>query len=371
VIRRVGSAAVVVGLAALGALAGGARGDPPGFPSTAPAAVPATGSGSAAPTLDEIARARITALKKFVRDKESDPAFAAHEGPARACRIDRDRRLVTLTFNADGTLHCKLAELAEGYQIEILILTVKDVYSTGNHYRVTVTPGAPLKAAPVRGTSSDVKAVLELLGSRLANYTEADWWRAPTMYGPYHFDTGTITIALDEAAVSEDTKLAIAPLYLLDLAVIGLVGPGLSTFSLVDGKIFESHNRADLAYYFGVHAYPLSWNRNGNRSLRPGRYFSDEYSAWNDRLSLVVGINLGHPTEGGFVGGAIELYGGISLVGGWQPRKYHRLQAGHMVGEMVMGTDLPLDAAWDLSGWGVGLAVDATLLRPLLAALGK
>ncbi len=356
---------------ALGAVAGGAWGDPPGYPSTGSAAAPKAGSGSATPSLDDVARARIAALKKFARDKEGDPTFAAHEGAARACRIDHDKRLVTLTFNADGTVHCKLAELAEGYQLEIWILTVKDVYSTGGHYRVTVTPGAPLKAAPIRGTSSDVKAVLELLSSRLADYSEADWWRAPTVYGPYHFESGTITIALDEAAVTEETKLAIAPLYPLDLAVIGLIGPGRSTFTLVDGKIFESQNRADLAYYFGVHAYPLSWNRNGNQSLRPGRYFSDEYSEWNDRLSLVVGVNLSHPTEGGFVGGALEVYSGVSLVGGWQPRKYRRLQAGHMVGEVVVGTDLPTDAAWDLSGWGIGVAVDATLLKPLLSAVGK
>lgn len=364
------AAGLLVGLAVLAAVTA-ARADPPGFPSTTAPPTPPTAPATA-PSLDEVARTRIAALKKFVRDKESDPMFAQHEGAERACRIDRDRHLVTLTFNADGTLHCKLTELAEGYQVEIWILTVKDVFSTGNHYRVSVAPGAPLKAAPVRGTSNDVKAVLEMLGSaHLADYTEAAWWRAPTLYGPYHVETGTITIALDEAAVSEDTKLSIAPLYLLDLAVVGVVGPGLSSFTLVDGKIFEGRNRADLAYYFGVHAYPLSWNRNGNRSLRPGRYFSDDYSGWNDRLSLVVGVNLAHPTEGGFVGGALELYGGISLVGGWQPRKSRRLQSGHMVGEMVMGTDLPTDEVWNLSGWGVGVAVDATLLRPLLAALGR
>ena len=154
--RRVSRAVVLAGAlaGALGAVAGGAWGDPPGYPSTGSAAAPKAGSGSATPSLDDVARARIAALKKFARDKEGDPTFAAHEGAARACRIDHDKRLVTLTFNADGTVHCKLAELAEGYQLEIWILTVKDVYSTGGHYRVTVTPGAPLKAAPIRGTSS-------------------------------------------------------------------------------------------------------------------------------------------------------------------------------------------------------------------------
>jgi hypothetical protein len=343
-----------------------AAADPPGFPSK-PGGQPAPqGAAAKASQADDLARERIVALKKFARDNEADPKFAEHEGPARACRIDHGRQLATLTFNADGTLHCKLTELAEGYQIEILVLTVKDVYSTGNHYRVAFAPGAPLKAVPIHGTSDDVKATLAMLAAHLADYSESDWWRAPQLLGPYHFDAGTITIWLDEAAVCQETKLAIAPLYPLNLAVIGLVGPGLSSYSVINGQISESRNRADLGYYFGVHVYPFSWNRNGNRQLRPGRYFSDEYSAWNDRLSLVAGINLSHPTEGGYLGGAIEVYSGVSLTGGWQPRKYRQLQSGHMAGEAITG-DVPTDAVWKLDGWGVGLSVDASLLKPLLS----
>lgn len=358
---------LVVGALAALAMPGAAwAGDPPGFPSTPGATGPAPG-----PSPDDVARGRIAALKKFARDKESDPMFAEHEAAERGCRIDHGHRLVTLTFNADGTLHCKLTELAEGYQLEIYVLTVKDVYSTGNHYRVTVAPGAPLKAVPIHGTSSDVKAALEMLAGAHAEYVDAAWWRAPIAYGPYHFDSGTITVALDEAAISEDTKLAIAPLYPLNLSVIALAGPGLSSFAVVDGKIAESRNPADLAYYFGVHAYPLSWNRNGNNKTRPGRYFSDDYSDWVDRVSLVAGVNLSHPTEGGYLGAAVEVYSGISITGGWQPRKFRQLQAGHAVGDPIMGSEAPTDAAWKLTGWGVGLSVDATLIKPLLSLVGK
>jgi hypothetical protein len=356
---------------------GAAWGDPPGFPSTGSATAGPAGAGSAASpagpaTLDDHARQRIAALRKFARDKENDPKFAMHEAADGVCQIDHCKRIVTLTFNADGTLHCKLSELAEGYQLEVFVLTVKEIYSTGNHYRVTVTPGAPLKTVPIHGASSDVKAMLEVLSSgHLADYSEADWWRAPALYGPYHFDAGTVTVALDEAGVSQETKIAIAPLYPLDLGVVALVGPGLPSYAIVDGKISESRNRTDLSYYFGVHVYPFSWSRNGNRQLRPGRYFSDEYGSWNDRLSLVAGINLGHPTEGGYLGGAIEVYSGISITGGWQPRKYRQLQSGHVVGEMIMGSEVPTDMVWQVSGWGIGLTVDATLVKPLLSFVGK
>ena len=110
-------AAVVAGaIAAItGTVAPGvhrAAADPPGFPSK-PGGQPAPpGAAPKASQADDLARERIAALKKFARDNEADPKFAEHEGPQRACRIDHGRQLATLTFNADGTLHCKLAELA-------------------------------------------------------------------------------------------------------------------------------------------------------------------------------------------------------------------------------------------------------------------
>lgn len=362
-------AAMIVALAGIAGRA--ARADPPGFPSTTPATPAPPGAAAGPASADDFARGRIAALRKFVRDKESDARFAEHEGPERACRIDHERRLVALTFNADGTLHCKLTEIAEGYELEIWILTVKGQFSGPGHYRVTVAPGAPLKTAPIRGTSDDVKASLAVLSGLHAEFTEADWWRAPSRYGPYHFDSGTITIALDEAAVTQETKLTIAPLYRFNLTVVALAGPGLPAYAVVDGKITESRNRADLDYYFGLHVYPFSWNRSGTSRRLPGRYFSDDYGAWHDRLSLIAGVNLAHPTEGGYVGAAIELYGGISITGGWQPRKYQRLQSGHSPGDMITGTELPTDAVWKLDGWGVGLSVDASVLRSLLSLIGR
>jgi hypothetical protein len=367
---RLGFAVAAVLAAASLAAPRAGRADPPGFPSTPGAAAPtppAVGPQSA----DEVAKFRVTALKKFVRDKEADPVFAEHEGPERACQIDHDKGIVTLTFNADGTLHCKVTEIAEGYQIEVYVLTVKNLYSAGNHYRVTVTPGAPLKTVPIHGTSDDVKAELAVLSGLHAEYTEAAWWHASNRFGPYHFDSGTVTVFLDEAAVCEQTKLAITPLYRFNLTVVALAGTGVPTYSIADGKIAQSKNSVDLGYYLGVHAYPFSWHGDGKGHHMPGRYFSDDYGEWYDRISLLVGINLAHPTEAGFVGGAIEVYSGVSITGGWQPRKYQRLQSGNNVGDMIMGDTVPTDSVWKLDGWGIGLSMDATLLKTVLAFVGK
>src|SRR5262249_52752790 len=206
----------------------GAAADPPGF-SSKPGSQTAPQGAAQDPSQEDLARERIAALKKFVRDNEADPKFGEDEGPGRVCRIGHGRQLATLTFNADGTLHCKLAELAEGYQIEIHILTVKQLYATGTHYRVTIAPGAPLKPVPIHGSSDDVKAELAVLAGLHEDYSEVEWWHAPLHYGPYHFDSGTITIALDEAGVTQDTKLTIEPLYRLAPSVVAGAGTGAPT----------------------------------------------------------------------------------------------------------------------------------------------
>jgi hypothetical protein len=352
-------------LVALGA--GRARAaDPPGFPSTG---TPAP-TGADAVTTDTVAKDRIAALKKFARDKQTDPMYAQHEAAGGACAIDLDRRVVTLTFGADGVLHCKLPELAEGFKLDVWVLTVKSLYATGGHYRVLAKPGEALKAVPVHGSSDDVKAVLRVLSGLQEAYATADWWHAPVQYGPYHHDSITLTIALEEAGIEEQTKITITPLYSVNLGVAALVGPGFSRYTVAGGKISESKDQANLDYYFGVHVYPFSWQRNGNNSLRPGRYFSDTYSTFGDRLSLLVGINLAHPTLGGYVGAAIELYSGVSITGGWQPRKLDMLKTGSAVGDAVMmGEAVPTEARWKLASWGVGLSIDVTLLKPILGAI--
>jgi hypothetical protein len=364
-----GAIAAIAGTAAPGVHRADA--DPPGYPSKPGGPPTPPGAAAKTPTADDVARERIAALKKFVRDKEADPKFAEHEGAQRACRIDHGRQLVTLTFNADGTLHCKLNELAEGYEIEIYILTVKQLYATGTHYRVTVAPGAPLKTVPIHGSSDDVKAELAVLAGLHEDYAEADWWHAPIHYGPYHFDSGTITITLDEAGVAQDTKLTIEPLYRLALSVVAVAGVGVSSYSIGDGKIIQSQSRVDLAYYFGVHAYPFSWHRDGKNHILPGRYFNDDYTAWYDRISLLAGVNLSHPTDAGFLGAAVEVYPGVAITAGWQPRKYNRLHTGYAIGDAFAGDPVPTDSVWRLSSLAAGISIDASLLKTLLAYVGR
>ena len=47
------------------------------------------------------------------------------------------------------------------------------------------------------------------------------------------------------------------------------------------------------------------------------------------------------------------------------------MHAGYAVGDMFMGDQVPTDSVWKLTGWAAGISVDASLLKTLLAYIGK
>lgn len=342
--------------------------DPPGFPSSPSSPTrPASGPSE----LDAFAGERMAAISKFARDKEEDPRFAEREEKNGKCRIDRERSVLMLTFNADGTLHCKAPALAESYAIEVHILTVKSLFATGNHYRVTAKPGRALPAVSVHGAAADVKAAITAMSGLREDYSEAAWWQAPRLLGPFHNEDVTLTVTLDEAGVKQDTALTITPLSAVNLSVLAALSPGVTTYVVADGAVKAQRNDRELDYFFGVHLYPLSWARIAKGRLRPGRYFVPEYVSFADRLSLTVGMDLARPRESAYLGLSLEVYSGISVTAGWQPRKVPRLTDGVVEGQALEGDVVPERSAWDLRRWAVGLSLDASLLKPLVGYLAR
>jgi len=365
------SSRIAVALLAVAALAGPAGAeDPPGFPSS-----PSSPSSPAAPSgpsaLEAFAGERMAAISKFARDKEEDPRFAEREEKSGKCRIDRERAVLMLTFNADGTLHCKAPVLAESYAIEVHILTVKSLFATGNHYRVTAKPGRALPAVSVHGAAADVKAAITAMSGLREDYSEAAWWQAPRLFGPFHNEDVTLTVSLDEAGVKQDTALTITPLSAVNLSVLAALSPGVTTYVVADGAVKAQRNDRELDYFFGVHLYPLSWARIAKGRLRPGRYFVPEYVSFADRLSLTAGVDLARPRESAYLGLSFEVYSGIALTAGWQPRKVPRLTDGISEGQSIEGDTVPERSAWDLRRWAVGLSLDASLLKPLIGYLAR
>ncbi len=343
-----------------------------------------SGSGSHSTTTvgaaDDQAVKNAAEVAKFVLDQEKSTQWTEHEGRKGFCRVDDGNGTVDLTFRADGTLHCKALPLAEGYKVHVWILTMKKYAAhpaTGTEgkkastYLVKATPGADLaNGLAIRGAADDVKAALaflEKLGTK-ASDVESPTWSDEGEFGPWHAADVSIQVDLKVAALTQTTKLKIAPLYNVNLAIAAVGGPGVTEYSVANGAIQEQKPSVAIDYYLGLEVFPLAWHRNGLGDLTMGRYFESAYERWWERIPLIAGISLSHPTEKVFVGTGFHVLDGIGLVAGWQPRQVQKLKAGFAPGQAVQGTSAPVEQEWDLTGWGVGIVVDAAVAKTVTSA---
>jgi hypothetical protein len=345
-------------------------GTPPGTTGgpAAESTAPAAQSDQAAKNLAEVT--------KFVRDQEKKPAWQEKEGDHRRCRVDRTAKAVDLTFRADGTMHCLLSGLAEGYQAHVWIYTmVKYAADAENNksssYLVMATAGTPFgSGVSIHGAADDAKralAFLESLNAKASNQ-EDPAWSDEGAFGPFHATDATFEIKLPQAGLSKTTKVTIERIYSVSLAVLALGGPGIAEYTIANGTIQEQKPQVNLDYYLGLGVSPFAWNKNGLDQTVPGRYYDSLYDGSWDRVLLLVGVSISHPTEKLFVGAGVEVIDGLAFVGGWQPRQRQRLSSGYAVGQAVEGTDVPADKKWDTSGWAVGLSVDASVAKSIAAA---
>lgn len=333
------------------------------------------------PALDEKVRARLAAVNKFVKRHERDHKWWEHENPNQSCRVHQAERYVELTFRADGAMHCKLDELAEGYKARIWILAIDtdagDVdKSHDSHYLVTITPGDALSdRVAVRGAFDDAKAAAEALAKLKllgAEVEPAPAWSNEGDYGPFHNSSVTIKIEVKDAAIAKETKVTIAPLYTFNVGVYAIGHPGENVeYSVADKKIQEQKSSFKLGYFVGLQWYPFSWDKDGRGQLTSGRYFNDLYTTGWDRIGIAGAISLTEPTKTFYLGLSISVFAGFNVTAGWWPGVTERLKSGYTVGQTVEGTDPPVDKKWDWSRWGVGLAVDATVAKSLTSAFGK
>jgi hypothetical protein len=354
-------------------------------PGTGGAETPkATGGGSEkcedAP-LDEKVRARLAAVNNFVQRHDRDAEWKTKENDDQSCVVHPDERYVDLTFRADGVMHCKLNELAEGYKVRIWILAIatdarKPAKEKAGNYLITATPGTALSGrVAVRGAFDDAKAAADALAKLGLHGAEAEVpadWSEEGDYGPFHNSSVTLKIELKAAAIAAETKVTIAPLYTFNIGVFAIGNKGDNvTYSVADMKIQEQKSTFKLGYFVGVQWYPFSWNKDGRGHWTSGRYFNDLYTNWYDRVGLAAAISLTEPTKTFYVGLSVSVVAGFNVTAGWWPGVNQKLKTGYMVGQPIEGTEPPVDDKWDWSRWGVGLAVDATVAKTLTSAFGK
>jgi hypothetical protein len=324
--------------------------------------VAASGRAAVAADLDT-AYDRVVALEQFVRDKRDNPKFKEYENADGTCLVDQSEQYVILTFSADGTLHCRIPAIAEGYRIRIYVLTTLEYAIGTDRYSVAVRPGQTPKVAVARVGGETVAAAIRREAQPAAAQQAAEWWHPRIEYGPYPASSIVIEITNESAGVDRETKLDIATLSTFSLAVFGLAGRGFDSYEVLDGKIGKDHSEFGFDYYFGAQVYPLSWNRNAFHKLRPGRYFSEPYESCVDRWSLVLGLSANHPFEAAYLGVGFEVVHGIAITAGWQPRRVEELKSGYAVGSPVVGDKAPIDKRWDAANFGIGIALDSTIAR--------
>jgi hypothetical protein len=131
-----------------------------------------------------------------------------------------------------------------------------------------------------------------------------------------------------------------------------------------DGRLEQTDHALDLDTLVIANLYAFSWSRNGEGTWRPGRYFTPDYPlAFQDRLSVVAGVNPLHPTRGFYIGGALELVRGISISAGWHPHELERLRDGYEIGSRVLGGTVPTRADWQWDRWSAGISIDTAILK--------
>lgn len=117
--------------------------------------------------------------------------------------------------------------------------------------------------------------------------------------------------------------------------------------------------------------YPAAWYWGRNGGLRYGRVFDHDYVRLRDRLSVMGGFSVSHPADSLFLGIGIEAFVGLTIVGGWQPRRVQRLKPGVGVLDANMDGAVPTNTIWDTHAWAIGLSLDASIAKTISGLLSK
>src|ERR1043165_2795443 len=148
------------------------------------------------------AQSPLADLKRFAHSHHDANEFTRHEQSDGTCLTHA--HTVVLTFEADGSLHCRLSALPAGYKLEIWILSYGDYVTVGDFgYRVSVRAGQTIPlASPSASFNPGPVGVVQ---------TPA-WWvvggpDSPVPLGPYPYKRVAITITLDSVGLETTTVL--------------------------------------------------------------------------------------------------------------------------------------------------------------------
>jgi hypothetical protein len=63
-----------------------------------------------------------------------------------------------------------------------------------------------------------------------------------------------------------------------------------------------------------------------------------------------------------------EPFVGLSIIGGWQPRRIQELKPGYYVGQANADTQVPTNTVWDRKSFGFGISLDVSIAKTIASA---
>jgi len=283
-------------------------------------------------------------------------AAAAQAGRAPECRFKADE--VVLSFDAKGRLACngEVPALAEGAKIKACVRTAAQL---AHKYRLYFTFAKPSdEGLAVRAPGGGAAPSPAEAAGIVIEDNPCAVATAVTSQVTVHVETSGIE-GVDDVSVA--TELAVVTRYNVNIGLLGGISKATQSFTVTEGKVASLSNDAPLVFYLTFHFYPLSGF---------SRYFGDGSRLYGDpvrdRFSLFAGIDLPDPTKSLAVGLSAEVVPGVMLAGAWAPRRVGT-PSGFSVGDTITGDSVPLKMSWDLKSWIVGVAVDASVAKAILA----
>lgn len=323
-----------------------------------------------------------------------------------ACRIEGHR--IDLVFGDSGAPDCTPASVPDNYTF--------DVYVTGSvgDFSVVVTPGNA-NTAIIRpdNTPSGVKAegvLLTLVGQYGpfentvdVTFTVTRKGTAPVTAQPpaaagaaaapalpadqgavathdpddntpadelQYADKGVAADKKQSDAASAATTIKLLHHYPINIGMAVLVGRGSTAYSVANKQIQSDSTSADISYDVLFQIYPLSFYKSAS-GYHFGRVFQHEYESAGDFISVIGGFSVANPTTSLFAGVGFEPFVGMSFVAGWQPRRLPVLKPGFTVGQPNGDSSVPTNSEWSLRTFAIGINLDASVAKTIVAAFSK
>lgn len=288
-------------------------------------------------------------------------SWAAYENGDQNCRTDDHKRIAYLALNADGTHHCTLNSIREGYRLHVIMWVPAGAV---DQYTISIEPGTTLSTLNVRGTTEHLAR-----GGSRGGLTQglSDELKAPKKLertsGTLRNEDVSVTVTCEACRVNQTHKLMVTPFYSINLVVIASYSlSGERTYSVSNLMIQQQDLAHPINYFIGATIYPLGWAKIGG-SYVPGAYF-DRWN-WSRLMGIQAGVSLQHPTEQLYLGLSMNTPIGVSFGLAYGPFRKEQLKDGYSTGSSYDGIEAPVDKVWS-NRLVLSVSIDRSIAKSII-----